>query len=455
MWAANDNGDEVEAESDETVFGDLLGQFELETEREKERFGMQKLGAMLARLRPENDKPKNCPRCGKRSRVRRKGVERKLQTLSGIHTLKRNYHMCGECKLGFYPRDLLLGLPERGELSNELERRVLDFSLNEVYDLAGERWELHYGYRLSANQFRQVSKRVGQALTASDPDELQLEMFEKPERPADTVYVLVDGSMVSTREGWKETKLGMVFRDEHHVPSEPQQRGIISNARYAAHLGSAGAFKERLRAAIDAEEAHRANHVVWVADGARELWNLASTLCPDATQILDWFHAVENGTVAGGVLFGEGRKAEQLRSMWKARLETLLMCGDIDKLIRELMDCLPELKTAEQKTALNNLVRYYRNNSGRMNYKSYRERGLMIGSGPIESAHRHVIQKRMKLAGQHWETQKANEMAQMRAAYRTAGPMRMQQAVRSAYRKAKYRKPQETVPKKRMRASNR
>jgi hypothetical protein len=27
-------------------------------------------------------------------------------------------------------------------------------------------------------------------------------------------------------------------------------------------------------------------------------------------------------------------------------------------------------------------------------------RGLLIGSGPIESAHRNVIQQRMKLAGQ-------------------------------------------------------
>jgi hypothetical protein len=37
-----------------------------------------------------------------------------------------------------------------------------------------------------------------------------------------------------------------------------------------------------------------------------------------------------------------------------------------------------------------------------MNYPSYDKKGYSIGSGAIESAHRTVVQKRLKLAGQCW-----------------------------------------------------
>ncbi len=46
------------------------------------------------------------------------------------------------------------------------------------------------------------------------------------------------------------------------------------------------------------------------------------------------------------------------------------------------------------------LLEYYIEHDDRMQYKTYRDRGLMIGSGPIEAAHRSVIQQRMKLSGQ-------------------------------------------------------
>ena len=46
----------------------------------------------------------------------------------------------------------------------------------------------------------------------------------------------------------------------------------------------------------------------------------------------------------------------------------------------------------------------------------YRAVGLPCGSGAVESAHRHVLQKRMKLAGQHWIPDRADRLAQLRAA---------------------------------------
>jgi len=50
-----------------------------------------------------------------------------------------------------------------------------------------------------------------------------------------------------------------------------------------------------------------------------------------------------------------------------------------------------------------------------MKYKQYRNTGCgIIGSGAIESAHRTVIQKRMKQAGQRWSNKGAKNMLRLR-----------------------------------------
>ena len=54
-----------------------------------------------------------------------------------------------------------------------------------------------------------------------------------------------------------------------------------------------------------------------------------------------------------------------------------------------------------------------------MKYKTYRKDGLLIGSGAMEAAHRHVIQHRMKLSGQRWTMKGAQKMANLRVAFKS------------------------------------
>jgi hypothetical protein len=65
-----------------------------------------------------------------------------------------------------------------------------------------------------------------------------------------------------------------------------------------------------------------------------------------------------------------------------------------------------------------------------MKYRLLREEGLPIGSGAVESAHRHVLQTRMKRAGQRWSLRNARRIARLRAAYRTAGALGFYYAIR-------------------------
>jgi hypothetical protein len=52
-------------------------------------------------------------------------------------------------------------------------------------------------------------------------------------------------------------------------------------------------------------------------------------------------------------------------------------------------------------------------------YGSYRARGLMFGSGAIESAHRNVIKQRLKLAGQRWSRAGAQAVANLRVLHKS------------------------------------
>ena len=63
------------------------------------------------------------------------------------------------------------------------------------------------------------------------------------------------------------------------------------------------------------------------------------------------------------------------------------------------------------------IIRYYETHEDRMQYKSFSDKGYMIGSGPIESAHKSVIQQRMKLSGQRWSIQGVQAIADLRCAY--------------------------------------
>lgn len=232
------------------------------------------------------------------------------------------------------------------------------------------------------------------------------------------LLVLNDGGMLPGIGGWREAKLGALVRN-----------GDAADARYVAVWGNQEEFHAAIRAALDAERWQSWKRIVWLADGLRSNWVLAETVCPTALQILDVMHAIENGMTCGKVLLGEDNP---LLEDWRRRVSQLLYAGEVNALVHELMECTLDAADS-QLDAIEQLVGYYRHNQGRMDYPRYRAMGLPIGSGIVESAHRHVLQSRMKLAGQHWSRHHGRRMVGLRAAYRTAGPEHFHTAINRAF----------------------
>jgi hypothetical protein len=410
--------------------GMTMSEMELSVEAATRGDREPSIALMLSRMKPEKPTAKACPKCGKRIPVKARDRERTVKSLAGPVTVKRNYHYCEKCEYGFYPVDRLLDLPEEGELTSELEKRVLDFAVNDVYGECAARWSLHYREPVSENLFRRVAARVGAQCESADQGRLQ-EALKPRTDAADVLVVEMDGSLLPIRgaEPWKEAKVGVTYRHDAKANAP-----IPKTSRYVAVVNGLGEFAPVLEEALEVENIDEVGKVVWVGDGAAHNWTLADQLCPDAVQILDWHHAVEHAVDCGKILLGE---ESPWIPVWQRRAEELLAAGDPDALIAEVMDCMPLIPRGrgqrEFLEAVEDLVRYYRTNANRMKYRLFREDRLPIGSGAVESAHRHVLQTRMKRAGQRWALGNARRMARLRAAYRTAGALRFHASIRQAH----------------------
>jgi hypothetical protein len=378
------------------------------------------------RMAAQTDASRPCPRCGKPCSVRRRDCRRTVRSHAGEHELTRRYHYCGKCRQGFFPLDGELGLPAEGELTPKMERRVLDLGLNAPFEESAERWGIHHAGTISENLVRQVVARAGAQLMATslpDSDALGPHASTAPE----LVIGESDGSMVPTRgtDAWREIKLCAIYRQEHH--GNVGRRGIISQARYVAEMGDMAKLRDATTEALERERAWEARRAAWLGDGAPCNWTLAEEVLPRAVQILDWGHAIEAAVTCAKVVLGEQEIG--LIATWQRTIEHLVGEGRVTEVLQQLESC-QFLARGKAREALTDLSRYYRNNRERMHYQRYLADGLPIGSGAIESAHKHVLQQRMKLAGQHWDPARARIMAKLRAAQSTVGPRRLYAAIR-------------------------
>lgn len=295
-------------------------------------------------------------------------------------------------------------------ISARLRELMCLLGQSNVYSEASELFDQLMGLEISPAQIQRVSTYYGSVmdpLIESNCESILPKL--KRDEPEDTTYVMIDGSMVFTREDkWREIKLGRVFKGSQVAEVQEDRKEII-NSLYVSHLGSVDKFFPKFERIIQPYK----NKVI-IGDGAKWIWNWVEDNYPGATQILDFFHAKEKLTLLAKHQF----KDEKIRLQWiHDQTEKLL-----ENKVEEVIEILKRLRSRneESKKAKQKAIDYYLEHDDRMQYKTYCERGLMIGSGPIEAAHRSVIQQRLKLSGQKWSIEGANAIANLRC-YRQSG----------------------------------
>ena len=71
-------------------------------------------------------------------------------------------------------------------------------------------------------------------------------------------------------------------------------------------------------------------------------------------------------------------------------------------------------ETEDRNAPVRRCLRYLSSRPGQFGYPEAQARGLPVGSGEIESAHRYVIQERLKIAGAWWTPENARFMLALR-----------------------------------------
>lgn len=387
--------------------------------------------AQMSAREPKGKKP--CPKCGANASVRSR-PSRTIRTLVGVHQFKRNYHYCNACRAGFHPLDQALGLSEKGDLSPEMEKRVLDFGVHGPFASAAERFELHYGFCISDNMVRGELERMGKRWDELSSDERAAALKVKPVGLEKTLVLQMDGSMLCTRSGaenrgenderrlWREAKTGMIYLHENLVKKD-DGRNFIVDPKYVSTLRDYDGFKRDFAALLKVHGAAKKQRILFIADGAACNWTTQQELCPNAIQILDFYHAVEHLGAAANAIFG---KETAIAKAWLANGRRRLLEETPSKVLRWLSYHGAKLKNAVKKRAeLEGLIAYFKTHRQRMKYAEYRKAGFPIGSGAIESAQVRVLQIRMKAGGMSWSLRNGQNLAKLRAAALSVGPLRL------------------------------
>ena len=284
-----------------------------------------------------------------------------------------------------------------------MQEMMLYSAQESVYSTASEHLRKYFGLQADPKQLERLVHAYGEEVKGeiNHAEDSQL----PSEKEAGRYYVMMDGSMILTRkEGWKEVKLARIFAASDHLP-ENEHRSYIRDSFYLGHLGSHREFLRRLEPTVD-----RLKDPVFVNDGAKWIWAWVDQFYPNATLILDFYHAAEHLSGFSKDFFLNPEVAQK----WIEENKQKLLSDGVEELIEEVSALLPPNPAAQK--AQKSLLQYYRSNKHRMKYKTFRDKGLMIGSGPIESAHRTVIQARLKKSGQRWSIDGANAVIQIRAA---------------------------------------
>jgi hypothetical protein len=337
--------------------------------------------------------------------------------------LARTYYYCSACHTGHVPWDAVLGLSARRLTPGAAEISSLAGTLVSFGQSAERVLERMSGIRLSESTVQRVTEdageRLGQRLkngetfgpTEKWPWQRDAEGKRCAYLAADHVSVPQQAAGGGKAEG-RMAAVAMVFNArseyEEQPPKDPRQ------VRYLAgfyDLDELGRQWRRQAAQVGWDQAERQ---VALTDGAPCLEEFIRKNAPLAIRILDFYHASEHvAELARALCPGDETAFGELQQKWRHQLKHE---GGVALLAT--WRALDQTGWSDaQRECYRQQEQYVSNNIHRMDYPTYRARGWMIGSGPIEAACKLVVGQRLKGTGMRWREPGSDSLCHLRALF--------------------------------------
>jgi hypothetical protein len=293
------------------------------------------------------------------------------------------------------------GIKHRG-YSRRLQRVLADFGAEVSFGRAAERIAEHYGIEVPAEAVRHYTLRHGKAIAALSPP--------KPTTPVTTLITQMDGSMIPVMQpgrGADARKGRRLFWREARLCSARGQGQ--TTALYGATLASAETAAWVWRATAQAAGLSGRTYVHGVGDGAPWIVDkFTENFGAQGGYLLDFYHVSQYLAAAAQVI--QPKNPDR----WRRRQQHRLLENKVTGVLKALQPHQePPAATAQPvRTA----YQYLHQRRHQLDYAGARKEQLPIGSGEIESGHRHVVQQRLKLAGAWWKETNAQSMLTLRTA---------------------------------------
>jgi len=349
-----------------------------------------------------------------------------LLTILGPVVYHRSMFQCPICGATRYPGDETLDIVGTTR-SPGLRRMMARAGSQSTFKEGREDLKIYAGLAVSAKDVERVAEGIGQQTEAwlCREREVILKRNEalRPDKTIPIFYISYDGTGVPMtveelkgRRGkqadgsakTREAKLGCVFTqtttDVKGFPvRDPESTSFVGAIETAEPFGLR-IYGEALRRGLP--QAHR---VVVLGDGAPWIWNIAETHFPEATLIIDLYHAREHVSALCKLLLGSNEKqVGQQRLRWWTDLDS----GRVEKIILQARQKLPQ--DPETKKKAETEICYLEKNKEHMRYAQFRAQGLFVGSGVIEAGCKTLIGQRLKQSGMEWSIRGANAIISLR-----------------------------------------
>ena len=142
----------------------------------------------------------------------------------------------------------------------------------------------------------------------------------------------------------------------------------------------------------------------WIAD------QVEAQFGAQGSYLLDFYHVCDYLSAAAKVIVTD----ESGRAAWLDEQKNRLKTGLANELFQALLPHMEPPAMQDGEAPVRQCYRYLSNRRANLHYQTSLEQKLPIGSGEIESAHRYIVQQRLKRPGSWWRIENADYMLALR-----------------------------------------
>lgn len=291
-----------------------------------------------------------------------------------------------------------------------LQRRITDFGADVPFGNVNKKLKEHYGIALPESSLKIITLKHAEKIKQIQDRELGT--IESPGKLC--VISETDGSMIpivktsSDSVVDKRKKKSLFYREARLTLAH--EKGSKTPV-FSATLGDVNEAGQHMRHCVKVVGVNNDTKIHCVGDGAPWIANqIEEHFGANATYLIDFYHTCEYLSAAAPICAMNKEKS------WIEEQKKLLKAGQASQVLIALLPHIESQKMPDEEAPVRMCHRYIKSRLHQMDYKTAIDNDLPIGSGEIESAHRYVIQKRLKIAGAWWLEENAENMLALRVA---------------------------------------